>query len=100
MDEESEMEIFERNHPAPFSKMLTFYRDKEFALEAKYSCLQDLPYPDTSIGIVFGSLFLLCLIISREKLEKRKKNSKKCYKLNAFIRRNTTAYRYAGILFV
>ena len=50
MDEENEMEIFERFHQAPFSKMLTFYRSSNFTLEAKYSHLQDIPYPDTAIG--------------------------------------------------
>ena len=54
MDEESEMEIFERFHPVPFSKMLTFYRSQNFTIEAKYSHLQDIPYPDTSIGTLTG----------------------------------------------
>ena len=62
MDEQNEMEIFERFHPAPFSKMLTFYRSDNFTLEAKYSNLQDIPYPDTSIGelkTMIMSIFIL-----------------------------------------
>ena len=51
MDEESEMEIFERFHPAPFSKMLTFYRNQKFSLEAKYSDAKDIPFPSVEIGI-------------------------------------------------
>lgn len=49
-EEESEMEIFEKFHPVPFSKMLTFFRKEKFSLEGRYSCASDIPYPDTSIG--------------------------------------------------
>ncbi|XP_077984451.1 heat shock 70 kDa protein 4-like [Glandiceps talaboti] len=50
LDEEGEMEVFSRNHQAPFSKMLTFYRQEPFELEAAYADLKHLPYPDPHIG--------------------------------------------------
>ncbi|XP_030252067.1 heat shock 70 kDa protein 4b [Sparus aurata] len=46
----SDCEVFPRNHAAPFSKVLTFYRKEPFSLEAYYSCPNDLPYPDPTIG--------------------------------------------------
>lgn len=47
--EAGEMEVFEQNHPIPFSKMLTFYRSSPFTLAASYS--HQLPfYPSTQIG--------------------------------------------------
>uniref|UniRef100_H3APY0 Heat shock 70 kDa protein 4 n=1 Tax=Latimeria chalumnae TaxID=7897 RepID=H3APY0_LATCH len=46
----SDCEVFPRNHAAPFSKVLTFYRKELFTLEAYYSCPKDLPYPDPMIG--------------------------------------------------
>lgn len=46
----SDCEVFPRNHAAPFSKVLTFYRREPFSLEAYYSCPNDLPYPDPTIG--------------------------------------------------
>jgi hypothetical protein len=46
----SDCEVFSKNHAAPFSKVLTFYRKEPFTLEAYYSSPQDLPYPDPAIG--------------------------------------------------
>ncbi|KAK3524482.1 hypothetical protein QTP70_029289 [Hemibagrus guttatus] len=46
----SDCEVFPKNHPAPFSKVLTFYRKEPFTLEAYYNNPKDLPYPDPTIG--------------------------------------------------
>ncbi|XP_056142329.1 heat shock 70 kDa protein 4b [Lampris incognitus] len=46
----SDCEVFPKNHAAPFSKVLTFYRREPFSLEAYYNCPQELPYPDPTIG--------------------------------------------------
>ncbi|XP_076021012.1 heat shock 70 kDa protein 4b isoform X2 [Genypterus blacodes] len=46
----SECEVFPKNHAAPFSKVLTFYRREPFSLEAYYSSPNELPYPDPTIG--------------------------------------------------
>uniref|UniRef100_A0A8C8A1Q3 Heat shock protein 4b n=1 Tax=Oryzias sinensis TaxID=183150 RepID=A0A8C8A1Q3_9TELE len=46
----SDCEVFPKNHAAPFSKVLTFYRREPFSLEAYYSCPSELPYPDPTIG--------------------------------------------------
>ncbi|MBN3271931.1 HSP74 protein, partial [Polyodon spathula] len=46
----SDCEVFQKNHAAPFSKVLTFYRKEAFSLEAYYNCPKELPYPDPSIG--------------------------------------------------
>ncbi|XP_076619211.1 heat shock protein 70Cb isoform X1 [Colletes latitarsis] len=48
--EEGEMEIFDHNHPVPFSKMLTFYRSSPFSLTASYSTPPQ-SYPETHIGV-------------------------------------------------
>uniref|UniRef100_A0A4W5NAM9 Heat shock protein 4a n=1 Tax=Hucho hucho TaxID=62062 RepID=A0A4W5NAM9_9TELE len=42
--------VFPRNHAAPFSKVLTFYRSEPFSLEAYYNNPKELPYPDPKIG--------------------------------------------------
>ncbi|XP_046748462.1 97 kDa heat shock protein isoform X2 [Diprion similis] len=47
--EEGEMEVFERNHPVPFSKMLTFYRAEPFTLTASYSATP-AHYPIDHVG--------------------------------------------------
>uniref|UniRef100_A0A8C2G2G1 Heat shock protein 4a n=1 Tax=Cyprinus carpio TaxID=7962 RepID=A0A8C2G2G1_CYPCA len=46
----SDCEVFLKNHAAPFSKVLTFYRREPFSLEAYYSNPKELPYPDPTIG--------------------------------------------------
>uniref|UniRef100_A0A8C1ULQ0 Heat shock protein 4a n=1 Tax=Cyprinus carpio TaxID=7962 RepID=A0A8C1ULQ0_CYPCA len=46
----SDCEVFPKNHAAPFSKVLTFYRREPFSLEAYYSNPKELPYPDPTIG--------------------------------------------------
>lgn len=46
----SDCEVFPKNHPAPFSKVLTFYRKEPFSLEAYYNNQKELPYPDPTIG--------------------------------------------------
>ncbi|XP_030067605.1 heat shock 70 kDa protein 4 [Microcaecilia unicolor] len=46
----SDCEVFPKNHAAPFSKVLTFYRKEQFSLEAYYNSPKELPYPDPAIG--------------------------------------------------
>ncbi|XP_044310187.1 heat shock 70 kDa protein 4 [Varanus komodoensis] len=46
----SDCEVFPKNHAAPFSKVLTFYRKEPFTLEAYYSCPKELPYPNPAIA--------------------------------------------------
>ncbi|CAN9501787.1 unnamed protein product [Ophioblennius macclurei] len=46
----SDCEVFPKNHAAPFSKVLTFFRKDPFTLEAYYNNAKDLPYPNTSLG--------------------------------------------------
>ncbi|KAL1262383.1 hypothetical protein QQF64_007648 [Cirrhinus molitorella] len=46
----SDCEVFPKNHAAPFSKVLTFYRREPFSLEAYYNSPKELPYPDPTIG--------------------------------------------------
>uniref|UniRef100_A0A4W4G542 Heat shock protein 4b n=1 Tax=Electrophorus electricus TaxID=8005 RepID=A0A4W4G542_ELEEL len=46
----SDCEVFSKNHAAPFSKVLTFYRKEPFSLEAYYNSPKQLPYPDPTIG--------------------------------------------------
>lgn len=42
--------MFSKNHAAPYSKVITFYKKEPFDLEALYSNPQELPYPDHRIG--------------------------------------------------
>ncbi|XP_054127382.1 heat shock protein 105 kDa isoform X2 [Melozone crissalis] len=49
-DTEGVHEVFSRNHAAPFSKVLTFYRKGPFELEAFYSDPDGVPYPESKIG--------------------------------------------------
>ncbi|XP_077402578.1 heat shock 70 kDa protein 4-like isoform X2 [Vanacampus margaritifer] len=46
----SDCEVFPKNHAAPFSKVLTFYRKEAFLLDAYYNNPKELSYPNTSIG--------------------------------------------------
>ncbi|XP_011609590.1 heat shock 70 kDa protein 4a [Takifugu rubripes] len=46
----NDCEVFPKNHAAPFSKVLTFYRKEPFTLDAYYNNLKELPYPNSSIG--------------------------------------------------
>ncbi|KAF4098186.1 heat shock 70 kDa protein 4a [Onychostoma macrolepis] len=46
----SDCEVFPKNHAAPFSKVLTFYRREPFSLEAYYNNPKELPYTDPTIG--------------------------------------------------
>uniref|UniRef100_A0AAX7V2M9 Heat shock protein 4a n=1 Tax=Astatotilapia calliptera TaxID=8154 RepID=A0AAX7V2M9_ASTCA len=46
----SDCEVFPKNHAAPFSKVLTFYRKEPFSLEAYYNNPKELPYPKATIG--------------------------------------------------
>ncbi|XP_059208451.1 heat shock 70 kDa protein 4a [Centropristis striata] len=46
----SDCEVFPKNHAAPFSKVLTFYRKEPFNLEGYYNNPKELPYPNTAIG--------------------------------------------------
>ncbi|XP_059060125.1 97 kDa heat shock protein isoform X3 [Achroia grisella] len=46
--EDTDMEVFPAFHPAPFSKMLTFYRKEPFTVSAYYS--DQVPFPDSFIG--------------------------------------------------
>lgn len=47
---QSDCEVFPKNHAAPFSKVLTFYRKEPFTLEGYYNNPKDLPYSTTPIG--------------------------------------------------
>uniref|UniRef100_A0A3B4V8A9 Heat shock protein 4a n=1 Tax=Seriola dumerili TaxID=41447 RepID=A0A3B4V8A9_SERDU len=46
----SDCEVFPKNHAAPFSKVLTFYRKEPFTLDAYYNNPKELPYPSDAIG--------------------------------------------------
>ncbi|XP_035522403.1 heat shock 70 kDa protein 4a isoform X2 [Morone saxatilis] len=46
----SDCEVFPKNHAAPFSKVLTFFRKEPFTLEAYYNNPKELPYPNCSLG--------------------------------------------------
>ncbi|KAM4045829.1 heat shock protein 105 kDa [Anomaloglossus baeobatrachus] len=46
-------EVFDKNHVAPFSKVLTFHRKNPFQLEAYYSDPVSVPYPEAKIGQFF-----------------------------------------------
>lgn len=46
--QEADMEVFNKNHQVPFSKMLTFYRREPFTLQAQYS--SPSTFPDPIIG--------------------------------------------------
>ncbi|CAL1573300.1 unnamed protein product [Knipowitschia caucasica] len=46
----SDCEVFPKNHAAPFSKVLTFYRKEPFTLEGYYNNPKELPYPTATIG--------------------------------------------------
>lgn len=46
----SDCEVFPKNHAAPFSKVLTFYRKEPFTLDGYYNNPKELPYPNTAIG--------------------------------------------------
>lgn len=46
----SDCEVFPKNHAAPFSKVLTFFRKEPFTLDAYYNNPKELPYPNSSIG--------------------------------------------------
>jgi len=50
LEDDSQMEVFNRFHSIPFSKMLTFYRKEPFSLEAHYTVAKDIPYPTADIG--------------------------------------------------
>lgn len=45
-----ECEVFSKNHPTPFSKVITFYKKEPFDLDAFYSNPRELHYPDSKIG--------------------------------------------------
>ncbi|XP_048189495.1 heat shock 70 kDa protein 4L isoform X1 [Perognathus longimembris pacificus] len=49
-DGTGECEVFSKNHPAPFSKVITFHKKEPFELEAFYTNLHEVPYPDPRIG--------------------------------------------------
>uniref|UniRef100_A0A663M367 Heat shock protein 105 kDa n=1 Tax=Athene cunicularia TaxID=194338 RepID=A0A663M367_ATHCN len=49
-DTEGVHEVFSKNHAAPFSKVLTFYRKGPFELEAFYSDPNEVPYPESKIA--------------------------------------------------
>ncbi|XP_057560364.1 heat shock 70 kDa protein 4L isoform X2 [Hippopotamus amphibius kiboko] len=49
-DGTGECEVFCKNHPAPFSKVITFHKKEPFELEAFYTNLHEVPYPDPRIG--------------------------------------------------
>ncbi|KAK6168417.1 hypothetical protein SNE40_020956 [Patella caerulea] len=50
IEDENSLEVFSRFHAIPFSKMLTFYRKEPFELTARYTHINDVPYPSPEIG--------------------------------------------------
>uniref|UniRef100_A0A8C7W5A5 Heat shock protein 4a n=1 Tax=Oncorhynchus mykiss TaxID=8022 RepID=A0A8C7W5A5_ONCMY len=69
----SDCEVFPRNHAAPFSKVLTFYRREPFSLEAYYNNPKELPYPDPTIGTRTNTCtcsinFVLLMVVSEARL--------------------------------
>ncbi|XP_056298887.1 heat shock 70 kDa protein 4a isoform X2 [Pseudoliparis swirei] len=46
----SDCEVFQKNHAAPFSKVLTFFRKEPFTLDGYYNNPKELPYPNSAIG--------------------------------------------------
>lgn len=46
----SDCEVFQKNHAAPFSKVLTFFRKEPFTLDGYYNNPKELPYPNITIG--------------------------------------------------
>lgn len=65
----SDCEVFPKNHPAPFSKVLSFYRKEPFTLEAYYNNLKDLPYPNPSIGtIILKFVFVILFLLSEHQI--------------------------------
>ena len=52
-----ECEVFCKNHPAPFSKVITFHKKEPFELEAFYTNLHEVPYPDPRIGKITPEVF-------------------------------------------
>lgn len=62
-------EVFSRNHAAPFSKVLTFFRSGPFELEAFYSDPQGVPYPEAKIGKAINCMYLLLRFNFIHKLE-------------------------------
>lgn len=46
----SDCEVFPKNHAAPFSKVLTFFRKEPFTLEGYYNNPKELPYSNSAIG--------------------------------------------------
>lgn len=76
----SDCEVFPKNHPAPFSKVLTFYRKEPFSLEAYYNNPKELPYPDPTIGTI------KCLFILSGRRQKFALNPKS----NTLVRKHTT----------
>uniref|UniRef100_A0A671PJI8 Heat shock 70 kDa protein 4-like n=1 Tax=Sinocyclocheilus anshuiensis TaxID=1608454 RepID=A0A671PJI8_9TELE len=73
----SDCEVFPKNHAAPFSKVLTFYRREPFSLEAYYNNPKELPYPDPTIGM----LGMLCTVLLHlvHYTSPHKTNQKKSY---------------------
>uniref|UniRef100_A0A671SWM0 Heat shock 70 kDa protein 4-like n=1 Tax=Sinocyclocheilus anshuiensis TaxID=1608454 RepID=A0A671SWM0_9TELE len=65
----SDCEVFPKNHAAPFSKVLTFYRREPFSLEAYYNNPKELPYPDPTMGMLG---MLLCFASEDNKQEEKK----------------------------
>ncbi|XP_067891817.1 heat shock 70 kDa protein 4L-like [Heterodontus francisci] len=63
-----ECEVFSKNHPAPFSKVITFYKKEPFDLDAYYSNPREIVYPDSRIG--FNVRLVRSLPSSRAPLHK------------------------------
>uniref|UniRef100_A0A4W3J0E6 Heat shock protein 4a n=1 Tax=Callorhinchus milii TaxID=7868 RepID=A0A4W3J0E6_CALMI len=64
-------EVFPKNHAAPFSKVLTFYRKEAFDLEAFYNCPKEMPFPDSYIGEMMGMIH--CLVPQADGLSSKVK---------------------------
>ncbi|XP_051881969.1 heat shock protein 105 kDa-like [Pristis pectinata] len=66
-------EVYPKNHAAPFSKLLTFYRKSPFELEAFYSNPKSLPYSEPRIG-----QFIIHDVVPQANGEKSKVKVKVC----------------------
>uniref|UniRef100_A0A667ZCG7 Heat shock protein 4b n=1 Tax=Myripristis murdjan TaxID=586833 RepID=A0A667ZCG7_9TELE len=85
----SDCEVFPKNHAAPFSKVLTFYRKEPFSLEAYYNCPKELPYPDPTIG-----QFLIQKVVPQASGESSKVKVKVRVNIHGIFSVSTTSSTY------
>jgi heat shock protein 4 len=80
--EAKELEIFERNNAVPSSKMMTFFRDETFTIQAKYTTPTLLP-PGTELAI--GSFDIGPIARAKDAEEKTKLKVKVRLNLNGLV---------------